>query len=310
MTALTITAAIGVEAASIRLPDFLIIGEMRCGTTTLWEMLSAHAQIFFPAEKEVHFFDGRHGRWNRGVDAYAAMFAAAAPGQLCGEATPDYLFHDDACDRIRDVLPGARLVAILRDPAARAWSHYWHNVRRGRETLSFEQALGAEPQRLASGDADRRSHCSYVARGHYLRQLSRYERAFGRDALCVTFLEDLKRAPQAELARVCRHLSLCDVGDVGGDDEAGIVPERNRAKYPRWPRFNAAAGRAKRWVERRLPVLAVPARWAAAATRPLRVYSGEARMPVAIRDRLHDEFRDSDAALAGWLGRPVPWRRS
>jgi hypothetical protein len=290
---------------ALRLPDFLIVGEMRCGSTTLWELLSRHKRVFFPEEKEVHFFDGRNGNWDRGVAEYAGLFADAGPDQICGEATPDYLFHDHACGRIRQIVPDARLLVILRDPVARAWSHYWHNVRRGRETLTFDQALDAEAERLSSGDADQRSHCSYTARGHYIQQLRHYESALSREQICVTFLEDLTKNPLAEMKRVCDHLDLEGVEAVA----SAVVPERNKAKYPRWPKLNAAARSARRWLDATAPVLAAPARWAAKATRPIRVYSGQARMTDETRGRLQTMFRESDAALAEWLGRKVPWTK-
>jgi hypothetical protein len=291
-------------SSAVRLPDFFILGEMRCGSTTLWELLSRHPRVFFSEEKEAHFFDGRNGRWNRGVAAYAELFAAAGDDQLCGEATPDYLFHDDACPRIREVVPDARLIAILRDPVTRAWSHYWHNVRRGREVLTFEQAIDAEAQRMASGDAEQRSHCSYASRGRYVEQLRRYERAFGgREQICVTFLEDLIANPAAEMTRVCRHLGLAPVAAFADE----VVPERNRAKYPRWPRLNRAANAARRLVNARAPALAAPVKWAASMSRPLRVYSGQARMPEAMRVRLGEGYRGFDEALATWVGRAVPW---
>jgi hypothetical protein len=121
--------------------------------------------------------------------------------------------------------------------------------------------------------------------------------------VCVTFLEDLTADAAGEMARVCAHLGLEPVAAFADT----VVPERNKAKYPRWPRLNAAAGATRRWVSARAPALAAPARWAAAATRPLRVYSGQARMPDAARDRLRAHFRDADAALADWLCRRVPW---
>ena len=292
-------------AARTRLPDFLIVGEMRCGSTTLWELLSRHPRVFFPSEKELHFFDNRNGSWDAGVDAYAGHFASALADQLCGEATPDYLFHDDACGRIRATVPDARLLVILRDPVARAWSHYWHNVRRGRETLSFDAALAAEATRLAGGDADVRAHFSYVARGHYVESLRRYEQAFGRDALCVVFLEELTAKPGPAMRAVCAHLGLEAVAAF--DDP--VVPERNKARYPRWPRASAAARGARRWVSRRAAVVGRAVETVARATRPWRTYSGTPRMDEPTRQRLRAGYAASDAALAEWLGRDVPWAR-
>ena len=130
-----------------RLPDFLILGEMKCGSTTLWQLLSKHPRIFFPDEKELHFFNARPDRPLSASD-YERCFASSDSDHLLGEATPNYLFDEDASVRIHRTIPEARLIAILRDPVMRAWSHYWHNVRRGREPLSFQRALAAEPERI------------------------------------------------------------------------------------------------------------------------------------------------------------------
>ena len=94
---------------------------------------------------------------------------------------------------------------------------------------------------------------------------------------------------------------------IGAAIGGAIVPERNKAKYPRWPRLNAAAGATRKWVETRAPLLAAPARWAATVTRPLRVYSGQARMTDAQRARLEAAFKESNTALATWLDRKLPW---
>jgi hypothetical protein len=292
--------------AALRLPDFLIIGEMRCGSTTLWELLSRHEKVFFSSEKELHFFDNREGRFDRGIASYAQWFVDARGDQICGEATPDYLFHDEACARIHETVPQAKLLVILRDPVERAWSHYWHNVRRGREELSFEQALKSEPQRMARGDAELRSHCSYASRGRYIEQLRRYEAAFGKEQLCVIFLDELKRNARDAMQRVCDHLGL----ETTAAFDDPVVPERNKAHYPRWPRANGAGRKVKHWLSACAPLLEPPLSAVARMTRPLRAYCGAPRMHAAMKASLKAQFAQSDAALAQWLGRAVPWTKS
>jgi Sulfotransferase family len=292
-----------------RLPDFLILGEAKCGTTTLWQILSRDPRVFFPSEKELHFFSSdtdfaQHGRFETdGIDPYRRLFADVEDGQICGEATPNYLFDPGACARIRLAVPDARFLVILRDPVARAWSHYWHQVRRGREHLSFEDALDAEPGRLATGDPGHRSHFSYASRGRYIEGLMRFERHFSREQLCVVFLEDLRRDPAAVLSAVGAHLELGEV-DSGRDAE---LAHANKANYPKWPRVDAATRWLRRWAEEKSPALARPIRALGSITRPMRAYSGRPRMPQSSRDRLRQAFAASDRELAAWLGRPVPW---
>jgi len=288
--------------APARLPDFIIIGEMRCGSTTLWEMLDRHPAVAFPEEKELHFFDDRDGKWGRGVDWYGGLFRHIGRGMAAGEATPDYLFHDGACERIAATVPGAKLLVILRDPKERAWSHYWHNIRRGRETLGFDEAMKAEAGRMASPDVAIRSHFSYVTRGHYVRRLRYFERIVGRDSLSVVFLEDLIADPERCMRQVCAHLGIDAVPEV----LTRMPPQRNKADYPRWPALSALTRRMMKGV-RGNPLLRLPAEAFAKATRPFRTYSGQTRMDPATRDRLAEVYRASDAELAEWLGREIPW---
>lgn len=293
-----------------RLPDFLIAGEAKCGTTTLWELLGRHPRVFFPRDKELHFFSSYsdfpgHGRLQTsGLDPYLLEFAYAEATQICGEATPNYLFDELACERIYSVLPSVRIVVILRDPIARAWSHYWHHVRRGWERLNFDDALEAEEERLQSGDPNMHAKFSYVARGRYVESLQRYERTFSRGQLCVVFLEDLHRDPRAVIRRVC--------GDIGLTAPEGVLdgmlPHANKAEFPRWPRLDAATRSVRRWVDARAPSLAFPLRPISRATRRFRVYSGTPRMRDVTRQKLDRAFVASDLLLADWLGQELPWR--
>jgi len=293
---------------SIRLPDFLLIGEMKCGTTTLWDLLTQDERIFAPREKELHFFSsysffGASGlRWPGNIAGYASNFVGVAENQKIGEATPNYLFDPLACRRIREVIPDVRLVVILRDPVDRAWSHYWHEVDRGVEDLSFEEALKAEPERL-NRDYDSRQRYSYVARGRYIENLQRFEQTFSREQLCVVFLDDLRRDLVGTICRVWQHLGL----------EPPVLanptlPHRNRASFPRWPRLDRFTRSAMSWAKQCRGSVLTGARLLSRFSRPLRTYSGAPHMRQEDRWRLEKALRDSNRAFYEWLGQPVPWR--
>lgn len=206
----------------LRLPDFLIVGAMRSGTTSLSQYLSEHPAVFIARSKELHFFD-LNERFERGLEWYASNFASAPSGARLGEATQTYMYLPNALDRIATVLPGRRAIGILRDPADRAYSHYWHNIERGREHLGFEDAIRAEPDRLDGADVRTRLRYSYVDRGRYLRQLEDLERVFGAENVLVLLFEDLTRAPAAVFSRVCRFLSV-DVAFVPSNIGAKVNP--------------------------------------------------------------------------------------
>jgi hypothetical protein len=218
-----------VQASARVLPDFMVIGAQKAGTTSLYAYLSTHPDILPAAHKEIHYFDVHYAEGERW---YRAMFPTRrridAAGQpdgrrvVTGEASPYYLFHPLAARRAADTVPDARLVVLLRDPIERAWSHYRHEVRAGRERLSFVDALAAEPTRLSGAEAALRAGLanaatvahrtsSYIARGRYAQQLRRWLEHYPRESLLVVQAEDLFDAPVREFGRVVEHLGVAQM---------------------------------------------------------------------------------------------------
>jgi hypothetical protein len=202
------------------LPDFLIAGVPKAGTTALHAALVRHPGLFLPAVKEPKFFltDGRPPRkggpgdvqtyqehvWRR--TDYEALFASAPAGALRGEATPFYLYDHDAHDRIHALIPGARLILLLRDPVDRAHSNWTHLWNAGLEPESdFLTACRAEQQRRADGWAD---FWHYVSLGLYGRQVQHLYKVFPRDQVLLLRYRELKDAPAATLDRVCDFLGV------------------------------------------------------------------------------------------------------
>jgi hypothetical protein len=195
------------------LPGFLILGAQKAGTTALYAYLRWHPGITGPAWKEVSYFD-RHYR--RGVHWYRGHFPLRPGERLVGEASPGYLFHPLAPERVRATVPNARLIALLRDPVDRALSHYHHEVALGREPLTFEEAIEAEPGRTR-GEEERLtrepgyfSHAwwdyTYLARGRYAEQLERWLAVFPREQLLVVASDELAAEPGETYARVLEFL--------------------------------------------------------------------------------------------------------
>jgi hypothetical protein len=189
----------GRATAGLRpLPDFLIVGAQKAGTTALYAYLRWHPQVTGPSFKEVSFFD-RH--YAKGERWYRAHLPARRRDKLVGEASPSYLFHPLAPKRAARLVPDARLIALLRDPVDRAFSHYQHEVALGREPLSFEDAMDREDERMRGElehmlhDATYFSHAwwnyTYLARGRYAEQLERWFASFPREQLLVLFTEEL-----------------------------------------------------------------------------------------------------------------------
>ena len=206
----------GWATAAIRpLPGFLVIGAQKAGTTALYAYLRQHPAITGPSWKEVSFFDRHYARgeaWYRGN--FPNTFRAR--GDLVGEASPSYLFHPLAPERVAGLVPQAKLIALVRNPVDRAFSQYQHEVALGREPLPFEDALAAEDERLR-GEEERMLADSayfsrpwwdytYRARGRYAEQLERWFAAFPREQLLVVPSEDLLTEPERTHARVLEYI--------------------------------------------------------------------------------------------------------
>jgi hypothetical protein len=201
------------------LPDFLLIGGQRCGSTSLYTTLCGHPQVLAGAHKEPHYFDNNH---LRGEHFYRRLFPLRAHLRarqaITGEATTHYLSHPAVPGRVAAMLPDVRLIAILRDPVERAYSHYQLAHRNGREPLSFEQALAAEPERLAGEEArllsdpayrgDAYAVQSYRTRGLYLEQLERWWAMFPPERLLVLRSEDMFQRPGEVYAQTVAFLGL------------------------------------------------------------------------------------------------------
>jgi hypothetical protein len=203
------------------LPDFVIIGTQRGGTTSLYEYLVAHPRVAPAAEKETHYLDRRLAR---GEEWYRSRFAAARRDRpwgrrmLAGEATPYYLFHPHAARRLAELAPKARMIAVLRHPVDRALSHHRHEVHMGHESLPFERAVAVEDERLA-GEAERmladetyrsyaHEHHTYLARGRYAEQLPAWFARFPRGQMLILRSEDLFARPEETYRLALEFLGL------------------------------------------------------------------------------------------------------
>lgn len=215
----------GVTSPLRLLPDFIIIGGKKCGTSSLYNYLVEHPDIVPAFRKEVHFFD--NGASKRRALLYRAYFPTFLHKRrvrrgrgvdlITGEATPYYLFHPLAPARVREVVPHVKLIAMLRNPVDRAYSHYHHEFRRGLEELSFEDAIEHEMERL-KGEQERLLHgghysashrrYSYLSRGVYVDQLQNWRRFFPEEQLLVLKSEDLFADPSAILGQTLDFLGL------------------------------------------------------------------------------------------------------
>ncbi|MBT3315318.1 MAG: hypothetical protein HN390_11980 [Anaerolineae bacterium] len=174
---------------NIMLPNFLVIGSQKAGTTSLYRILKQHPQIFMADKKEINFFfkDEEHAR---GAEAYSQHFTDCANQLVRGEASPGYICHPEAPARIHALIPDAKLILTLRDPIKRAISQYWDNRRHLNEPLTFAQALDAY-----LSDEYHPDKIGYFSRGVYMRYIRKYLEYFPRENLLILLFEDMISDP-------------------------------------------------------------------------------------------------------------------
>ncbi len=200
------------------MPDFIIIGAPRSGTTSLYNYLTAHPCIAPALRKEVHFFDEN---FEKGITWYRAHFptllskyyATRVRRQnfITGEATPYYIFHPLVPKRLSETIPTVKLIVLLRNPVDRAYSQYRYKLRGGVfESLSFEDVLAHEVELLGSGTEIIYRHYNCLSKGIYVDQLEGWTSRFPREQLLILKSEDFYADPQAVLKRVLDLLELPD----------------------------------------------------------------------------------------------------
>ena len=265
------------------LPTFLVIGAMKCGTTSLYYYLAEHPEIGMSRRKETDFFLAEHGTWDRGRGWYERQFPGAAP--VRGECSPNYTkrhLFGGVPARIAAVCPDVKLIYLVRDPVERAASHYHGSRQQGRETRSFPTAV-ADPD-----------ESNYILTGRYHWQLQPYLDRFGAEDLLVCSTEELEEAPRATLRAIYRFL---DVDPEFQNQRVGT-------------RFNSAAAKKRwspwvRWLSDQVPQSLedqlrpfLPLRWLPGEHVP------RPEVPSALRARLAEAFRPDVDALRSLTGRP------
>lgn len=268
----------------MRLPDFAIIGAMKCGTTTLHEQLALRSGFFMSRPKEPNFFSDE-SEFARGVDWYAGLFAGADERQMCGESSTHYTkipTHPHAAERMHALLPKARLIYVMRDPVERLISQYLHEWSTREVEGSLEDAV--------------ERHERFVAYSCYARQLEPYVERFGTGAILPVFFERLVAHPEEELARVCRFL-----GDRSNEP---VTWRRERAQQ------NVSSERLLASPLRDALLRVPPLRWlkdqlprsVRERAKQLWRYEGRPELSAAARARIEATIDADLARLGEWLG--------
>lgn len=228
------------------LPDFIIAGAQKCGTSSMHQYFTQHPRLLAGSIKEIHFFDGGldpvWDKYAEGEALYRSYFplrsAVRQKNALCFEASPNYIFSPTAAERMAGTVPCAKIVVLLRDPIERAISHYFHELRRGRENEDIETAFALEDERLAPAISQGNYkdttfiNLSYQLRGHYADQLERLFAHYPRDQVQVLEAESFFENPIAVMRDVLAFVGMedfphqIDVKPTGIGGNKKQVPER------------------------------------------------------------------------------------
>jgi len=208
------------------LPNFIIIGVQRGGTTSLYKYITKHPKIIPALRKEIHFFDIKY---SKGISWYQSQFMQnyiycvlrkkkKFRDSISGEASPYYIYHPQVPKRISKIIPNIKLIILLRDPVERAISHYHHERKLGVEHLSFEDAIKEEQKRLEAESKKiledenyysfNHQHFSYLDRGIYIKQLVRWEKFFPNEQILILSSEEFYSEPKKICKRVFDFLNL------------------------------------------------------------------------------------------------------
>lgn len=270
------------------LPDFLVIGTMKGGTTSLYNYLAAHPQVFMPDLKELHYFVAEKNLV-RGAAWYERQFRAAGDAIAVGEASPDYTkypLHRGVPARIAGLIPDVRLIYLVRNPVERIRSHYLHDVARGRERRPIGAAVPGNEH--------------YLAPSRYALQIEEYLEYFGRDQLLVMTSESLRSDRRAAMRRVHEFLGVDADWSAPVQDREFNATSRKTAPGPllRAARRIPGAGRARLLAPR--PVMAVE-RLLGRSRQPVDTRAG--MLTEGLHRQVVNELAPDLARLRGYMGR-------
>jgi hypothetical protein len=297
----------------MKMPNFILIGAAKSGTSSLYYYLKQHPQIYMPAsrdQKEPDFFTlegesqeciGPYGPFFlknaiTNLEDYLALFESVADEIAIGEASTSYIYSEKAAHRIHHYIPEAKIIAILRDPAERAFSHFLFSMSNGREPITdFAKTLAAEEQRVASGWSFQWHH---KRRGFYYAQLQPYYELFGADKIRIYLYEDLIRNP-IQLTQ-----SIFDFLGVDSTFIPSVAKRHNPTSFSKNQTLNTLLNRPNVFKDTLKHLL--PSELRGAITGPLKKRNlGKPKLSPKIRKQLVEEYREDILQLQDLIDRDL-----
>jgi Sulfotransferase domain len=289
------------------LPNFLIVGAAKSGTTSLNYYLDQHPEIGMLPEKEANYFIEHRWRPNT-LEEYEAMFACCEGKKAVGESPARCLYDPDAPRKIKKTLPGVKIIIILRNPADMAHSLWGHLVRNG-EKLSFKAALAKEPKRLSdplfkTSSNNWHGDYYYFHRALYYEQVKRYIDLFGREMVKVLIFDDFKKDPVAACREIFQYLGV-------KPDFAPVIERHNTGRVYRHRGFHKLVTQPPSWVKKASSFLPESARKKAQDYLVKLNTKGVPRLDPKIRKTLLDKYAEDIRKLEQLIGRDLShWLKS
>ncbi|MDJ1185321.1 sulfotransferase family protein [Roseofilum casamattae] len=295
------------------LPNFLLIGAAKSGTSSLYYYLKQHPQVYMPAsrdQKEPDFFAlegedinrigpyGTHTMTNAitDLDNYRALFDGVTNEKAIGEASTSYIYSEKAPERIHNYIPDAKLIAILRNPVDRAFSHFLFSMSNGREPIpDFAKTLDAEEERIAKGWSFQWHH---KRRGFYSVQLKRYFDRFDRDRIKVYLYEDLRNDPTGLTKDIFQFLEVDD------NFVANVKKKHNPTQVPKNQTVNTLLNRPNPLKAIAKTILPKDFR-KNLADRLKQKNLGKPELSAKLRRELTKDYRDDILQLQDLIGRDL-----
>lgn len=264
------------------IPNFLIVGVMKGGTSSLASELNIHPDIFLP-DRELHYFNAEKA-YQKGPDFYRSLFLEWNGQHAVGEKTPAYSYVPIVAERIAQFHSKMKLIWIFREPTARAYSHYWFFVSRGKELLSFRQAVKRE-QAGKTKDFTMR----YLDRGVYIHQVERYLKYFSKEQMFFLTLKNLKTKRSDTLSSSCDFLNVdrnFTFPKTPKRENITRIPKNVPLQYLTYLLFHKKGSRILRFMK-------------AINMKPI---SGYPQMPEDIQEELHEFYEPYNLQLAELSG--------
>jgi hypothetical protein len=310
----------GVVPAQTSMPSFIIVGAAKSGTTSLYNYLKQHPSVYMSPVKETSYFIAEDRETTKEIGPsgcilggaritnlvdYQALFRDATIEKARGEASPKYLYYPGTAQRIKKILPDAKIIVILRHPVDRAYSNFLHHLRDGREPLNnFATALREEPVRISEGWG---SEYHYRNRGFYYKQLSPYFAAFGAEAIHVFLYDDLRNDAVGVMQKIYRVLGVDEtfVPNVRARYNVSGIPKRQSLHHVY--RFLQGSNRstAKEFGKRVLPKT-VRSMLKSYVTQRLYKYNlAKPQLPAEVRKELQESYEEDILNLQKLINRDL-----